>query len=182
MKSKRFYILLFLFAVMGFELLFVMVKNKKLENEVEKLRFILYTPSKAVSVDRSFPILAYLEFTDIGTGKVKAFGDIAGKEKVVVFVFSTDCSSCDTASEEWNAFYDEYNGRFAVFGISRNDRRSIEAYVTRNNVRFPVYSYDVPNGMEFMESAPRTIISDKTGIVVRSVEGVPLDLRSLIDK
>ncbi|MGE5342154.1 MAG: TlpA family protein disulfide reductase [Candidatus Omnitrophota bacterium] len=172
--------LLIIILILGVEILFLVKKNNEQRRELAKCQFILYTPSKAIANDRSLPMFDFLEFTDLKTGMKKRFRDMAIKDRIIVFAFSTDCFSCDKMSEQWNPIYDALHDKYAIFGISKGGNQGIEDYVYRNSVRFPVYQYESLAGVDFFDSFPATIITDPDGNVVRSFNGLTEDLKNKI--
>ena len=140
MKNK---ILIGLVIILCIETLWLAMVNRNLKKELAKCKFILYTPAEADQNIRNPRIIPNMELMDIKTGAKIQLLDMVrtgneDREKFVLFVFSTECYSCDKVSETWNEIYDEFSPNCAIIGISKDNPREIEEYVSRNNARFPV--------------------------------------------
>jgi thiol-disulfide isomerase/thioredoxin len=173
MKNK---ILIMLVVALCIETLWLAVVNRNLRKELAKYKFLLYKPAKASKDVRNPQLIPNIELMNIKTGGKIQLLDMKGKgngdrEKFVLFVFSTECYSCDQVSETWNEIYEEYSPKYAIIGISKENPLAIEDYLSRNNVRFPVYQYEKITKYDIFGSIPKTLVVNKNGGILLSITG-----------
>lgn len=182
MKNK---ILIGLVIILCIETLWLAVVNRNLKKELAKCKFILYTPAQADQNIRNPRIIPNMELMNIKTGVKSQLLDMGNKanearEKFLLFVFSTECYSCDQVSEAWNGLYDEFSPKYAIIGISKDNPQAIDNYVSRNNARFPVYQYDLISKYDIFGSIPKTMVINKNGGILLSITGFGNNIKTQI--
>jgi len=173
MKNK---ILIGLVMILCIETLWLSVVNRNLKKELAKCKFLLYTPAEADQNIRNPRIIPNMELMNIKTGAKSQLLDMGNtgnqdREKFLLFVFSTECYSCDQVSETWNELYDEFSPKYVIIGISKDNPREIENYVSRNNARFPVSQYEMITKYDIFGSIPKTMVVNKNGGILLSITG-----------
>lgn len=164
------------------ESIYINREYHKMKRENDRLKFLLYTPSDAIQrgqENRPFPNISLIDFKS--DKKIRLF-DLPIKDKLLVFVFSTDCYTCDRVSEIWNQIYASQNQSCTIMGISKNDPAAIEGYVARNHILFPVFQYQSFTDFEFFGMLPRSLAIDKNGIVTSTLSGLIPDMETLLLK
>ena len=142
-----------------------------------RCKFIQYTPSLAAEKTRT-PIVPDLQLKHIGTPKTDNLFNLMEREKLILFLFSTDCHHCDDVSETWNDIFDQYRDSYTIVGVSPHGEALLKDYILRNDARFPVYQCDKLEAYGFF-SFPQTIIADKTGRITSTVKGNEGELKKL---
>jgi len=123
-------------------------------------------------------ILPGISLKNIETGENESMFDSVQTDYLLIFVFSTDCFSCDQASVLWNEVYDDFSDRIAIKGISKNDIPSVSDYRSRNNTRFPLFQYRDSSSTEIFTSLPQTILAEPNGNIIFSLNGIPGELKT----
>jgi thiol-disulfide isomerase/thioredoxin len=182
MKNK---ILTGLVVILCIETLWLALVNRNLRKELTKLKFLLYTPALASKDVRNPRVISNMELINIKTGGKIQLLDIvrtgAGdREKFVLFVFSTECFSCDQVSETWNEIYDEYSPRYTIIGISKDNAPAIEDYVSRNNAGFPVFRYEKIFKYDIFGTMPKTLVLNNNGGILLPIKGFGKKIKNKI--
>jgi hypothetical protein len=172
-----------IFLILGIEVFYLAVAYKKLENENRVLKFLLYMPTEVMkSSGQENTPLPNFNVMDIKTQNKTKILDREIKEKMLLFVFSTDCYTCNQASNIWNELYDRWGDVYTIIGISKDDNASIETYVLRNKIRFPVYRYEKFSDFDYFGTLPRSYSINKNGIILAALNGIPQDMEIALCK
>jgi hypothetical protein len=180
LKKLKDWLLIVLVIFLCLQSLFLAHSNRKLRHENRKLHFLLYTPTEAVPRVQRASMLHGLRLLDIESGAELGIHDEVDHDRLLLCIFSTDCYSCDAAAEIWNEVYDEFGDMVTVRGISKNPAPEIEHYVNRNQVKFPVYRYEDPGDVEIFTGNPQTVLVEKGGGLIFSLDGIPNSLKNKI--
>jgi hypothetical protein len=183
MKDKKKLKDIILYGIIVFlciQSILLTINNRNLRWERDKLHFLLYTPTGTVPQQQKSMMLPGISIENIKTGEKAGILEGVDKEKLLLFVFSTDCLACDQAAEIWNEVYYEFAGKIAIRGISKGDIPAIEDYMRRNDIQFPVFRYESPMEFDIFTSLPQTVLADKNGRIIRILDGIPGQLKNLI--
>jgi hypothetical protein len=176
-KTWKDWLIIGLLVFVCIQSLFLAKENRKLRRENRKLHFLLYTPTEVYSSQQKAARMFGIRLKETGTGS--EFGLLEGIETdyLLLYVFSTDCFSCDASVELWNEVFRELgeSGNVTVRGISRSGLDDVKTFVNRNRAGFPVYRYDCPPDFDVFTSLPQTVLLDKSGQIVFSRSGIPND-------
>jgi len=186
-KIKKVYIIM---AIVGLILIIqsimLVIENRGLRVENAKLHFMLYTPSELIPRQQKEMMLPGISLRNIETGEKGGLFDSMKGDELLLFVFSTSCLTCDQASDVLNDIYYQYNDRFTIIGISKDDTLSIKDFAARNSVRFPVYRYETSSEIQplsgLFSSLPQTVLANRTGDIVLIMKGVPGELINKINR
>jgi len=186
-KTKLLIVVLGIIIMMIFiQSVVLVVENRKLRIENAKLHFMLYTPSELIPKQQKAMMLPRISLVDIETGEKAGLFDSMKSDELILFVFSTSCLTCDQASDVLNDIYYQYNDRFTIIGISKDDTLSIKDFAARNSVRFPVYRYETSSEIQplsgLFSSLPQTVLANRTGDIVLIMKGVPGELINKINR
>jgi hypothetical protein len=178
-KNKRIIALLIaVIIIIGIQAVWMAIKLRQVTRENQKLNFLLYNPAGIMPETHKATLLPAIMITDIQTGKQTGMYEGVENKNLLIFAFSTDCYSCDQSAEIWNNVYETYNNRFIIRGVSRDDIPSIERYMARKNIKFPVYRYDAEPGFDVFSSFPQTVLTGKDGGIILSLNGIPTNLQT----
>jgi peroxiredoxin len=183
MKDKQKMKDIILYAIIVFlciQSILLTIDNRNLRWEKNKLHFLLYTPTATVPQKQKSMILPGISIENIKSGEKTGMLEAVDKEKVLLFVFSTDCFACDQAAEIWNEVYDEFANKITIRGISKGDIPTIEDYVRRNDIQFPVFRYESTLEFDIFTSLPQTVLAEKSGKIILILDGIPGQLKNHI--
>jgi thiol-disulfide isomerase/thioredoxin len=183
MKNKQKLKDIILYGIIVFlciQSLLLTLENRNLRWEKNKLHFLLYTPTASVPQKQKSMMLPGISIQDIKSGKREGILEAVKREKLLLFVFSTDCLACDQAAEIWNEVYEEFAGQIMILGISKGDILAIEDYVQRNNIQFPVFRYESALEFDIFTSLPQTVLAEKSGKIISILDGIPDQLKNQI--
>lgn len=154
--------------------------NWNLNKKVKKFEFLFY---ESLNIDMregsTIPNFSDIELIDLKSGDVQKFLDILDTQGALLFIFSTDCYSCDEIAEIWNKLYENYKMKWIVFGISKNFRTITENYKYRNRIEFPVYLIKDLSDIDNFPSTPYTLLIGKQGNILKSIYGISNELKKL---
>jgi peroxiredoxin len=182
MKNK---ILMGLVVILCIETLWLAMVNRSLRKEMAKYKFLLYTPAQASKDVRNPRVIPNMELMNIKTSvKIQLLDmndkGIEDRGKFLLFVFSTECYSCDRVSETWNEIYEDYSSNYKIIGICKDDPLAIEDYISRNSLRFPVYRYEKITKYDIFGSIPKTMVVNKDGMILLSITGFGKKIKNQI--
>ncbi len=126
-------ILSIIFIIMAFEIIFLSIQNKKLNDQLSKL--IGHTsaqPDMVVGTKLADSLSVSLEY-----GNVVNFDE--KHPKYLVIYFSTTCKACIEDAETWMDLY-EYLGKknISMFGICQGEPDIVNEFIIKNKLKFPV--------------------------------------------
>jgi thioredoxin-related protein len=184
MKNK---ILMGLVVVLCIETLWLATVNRNLKKELAKHKFLLYTPAQASKDIRNPKIIPNMGLVNLKTNNKIQLLDMESKanknrDKFLLFVFSTECYSCDRVSETWNEIYEDYSSGYKIIGICKDDPLAIEDYMSRNSVRFPVFRYEKITKYDIFGTMPKTMAIDKNGRILLSITGFGKKIKNQIQE
>lgn len=182
MKNK---ILIGLVVILCIETFWLALVNRNLRKDLAKCKFLLYTPAIASKDVRDLQIIPNMELMNIkANGKIQLLDMVStgmgDREKFVLFVFSTECFTCDQVSETWNEIYEEYSPRYTIIGISKDNLPAVEDYVMRNNVMFPVFQYEKIFKYDIFAPMPKTLVVNKNGRILLSIKDLDKKIKNQI--
>ncbi len=156
------------------------IVNRNLRYENSKLNFMLYTPSDAIILNQKSPILPNIALVSLKGDQKTTIYDFLGKQSIILFVFSTDCYSCDQMATVWNDIFRAYRNRVAIVGISKHPVAAIMQYISRNRVEFPVYKYGEIQGIDPFGTLPLTMFLESNGKIKWSIPGINQNVKNKI--
>jgi thiol-disulfide isomerase/thioredoxin len=123
-------------------------------------------------------------------GQKRQLTDLKGKVVVVNF-WATWCGPCKAEMPEFTKVHAEYRDRGVEFigaaNETRADRDKVREFVTRLEIKFPIWlemSLDHMEAFKVGPGLPATVVVDQQGRVAARVKGVThaTQLRELIDR
>jgi len=171
-KIKIITILTVALIVLSIQSLFLTMDWKRQKKEILELKFLLYTPADAVE-KQSLSLLTNLVLEDVKTGSTKQVCGPGNNKNILVYVFSTDCYSCEMVAENVNEVYAQLGSQWSIIGISRDNKEAVAEFAARTHTAYPVYRYRPIPGYDMFGTLPRAVGMDKNGKILFSLTGIP---------
>ncbi len=168
MKRRIYFVILLL---LSFETIFLAIKNRQLYSKLDEYETYLTTGTD--TNDYLGRNIANIEITSLENGTPFRLGNLISENGGVLFVFSTDCFSCDEAAEPWNKIAEENSSGRRILGLSKNDATETNLYMQRNHVRFPVFLLAKDKKIDEFQVTPGTFLLDGSGVILETIKGLP---------
>ncbi|MGB9763543.1 MAG: TlpA family protein disulfide reductase [Minisyncoccia bacterium] len=156
MINKLCYILL---AILSVELILLGLKYQQQTNKINDLKIYLDYEEKLIDMSKILSV----EISDSKSNDKFLLHDKIKNGTVIIFYFSSTCSSCDEISKIWNSVYNRHKENFTIIGVTYDSPDLIYTYINRNAIEFPIFrimkiSEDIRS---IFSHSPRTIILKK---------------------
>jgi len=174
MKNK---ILVAIIVILSIETVVISIINKSIKDKLKIYEQYLNKPDENRLLPKN--IISDIILTNVQDGIEKSLKEIINSKGGILFIFTTDCPSCDEISDTWNEINKKNKERNAVIGISTNNIKETEDYIRRNRIEYSVYLMKRSSDKYIFTSFPNTVVVDKNGIILKSIYGISKELNKI---